>query len=217
MIPPPICQERALRVIQNLNRFAKPTNTVTGLSGRSVPDVASIPEALKNVLDLVSHEFELDRITIKNEIPNNLPPVSIDPHQLEEVLFNLIVNAAQAMREKDGELVIAGKVIGGGRASVIPAIFKRESRNSGSPIKTFGDDSKNITLTIQDTGSGIPQNQMKHLFEPFRTTKGDKGTGLGLYITKQIIERSGGRISVNSQEEKGTVFTLEFKVQRNAG
>ncbi len=51
---------------------------------------------------------------------------------------------------------------------------------------------------------------MKHFFEPFHTTKGEKGTGLGLYITKQLVERNGGKISVKSKEGEGTSFVLEF-------
>ena len=170
--------DRALEVITKLNRFAKPTADETFIDHQ-----ASIPEAIQNVLDLVSYEFKPENIKINNQISNNLSPIKADQRQLEEILFNLIVNACYAM-EQGGELVIAS-----------------EAKQS------------TIQIIIQDSGSGISQDQMKHLFEPFHTTKGDKGTGLGLYITKQLVERNGGKIFVSSKPNQGTSFTLEFKIK----
>ena len=68
-----------------------------------------------------------------------------------------------------------------------------------------------VRIIIQDSGTGISPDQVKHLFEPFHTTKGEKGTGLGLYITKQLVERNGGKITVTSKPGQGTSFALEFK------
>ena len=166
---------RALDVINKLNRFAKPNqNTITSQ--------ASISEAIQSVLDLISYEFELGKIKINNQIQKGPPNIRADQRQLEEILFNLIVNACHAM-PNGGELVIAS-----------------EAKQS----HTF-------QITIQDTGTGISPEQAKHLFEPFYTTKGEKGTGLGLYVTKQLVERNGGKISVSSKPNQGTLFTLEFK------
>jgi signal transduction histidine kinase len=106
-----------------------------------------------------------------------------DRKQMEEIVLNLMVNACQAMPQ-GGILTIEG-----------------ESRADGTRIH------------ISDTGEGISRDRMKRIFDPFYTTKGERGTGLGLYITKQLVERNGGRISVCSQEGKGTVFTLEFKAE----
>lgn len=58
----------------------------------------------------------------------------------------------------------------------------------------------------------VSPEQAKYLFEPFHTTKGENGTGLGLYITKQLVERNAGKVSVNSKEGQGTRFILEFKI-----
>ncbi len=175
---------RALEVIQKLNRFAKPASETNASNSQ-----ASIQEAIKSVLDLVSYEFELDRIHIKNNLDPNLSPIQADQRQLEEILFNLIVNACHAM---------TGQELGGERQGGILTLNSR--------LET-----QNIVIEIQDTGTGISPEQAKHLFEPFHTTKGDKGTGLGLYITKQLVERNGGKISVQSQEGKGTSFVLEFR------
>ena len=176
--------ERALDVITKLNRFAKPTQEPSPTSQ------ASIQEAIKNVLDLISYEFELDKIHIKNQVDSNTPPIQADQRQLEEILFNLIVNACHAMKEGQE----TGDKRQGGRLEI-----KSTSHSS------------HVTIEIKDSGTGIPPEQAKHLFEPFHTTKGDKGTGLGLYITKQLVERNGGKIMVESKEGQGTIFRLEFK------
>jgi len=173
---------RALDVITKLNRFAKPSEE-TGGNGQG----AKVSEAIQNVLDLVSYEFSLDKIKIINQIDPNLPLIQADQRQLEEILFNIIVNACHAMKEK-----------GQGTLDIRSIVY--DSR---------------CTLILSDTGPGVSSNQMKHLFEPFRTTKGEKGTGLGLYITKQLVERNGGKISVRSKEGMGTSFILEFS-QRNS-
>jgi len=179
---------RALDVIGKLNRFSKPaTDSITKASK------ASIQDAIQTVLDLVSYEFELDRIHITNQIDSNLPSIQADQRQLEEILFNLIVNACHAMSAtQKADPSFGGK--GGGTLTL------------NSKFETH-----KLILEISDTGTGIPSEQAKHLFEPFHTTKGEKGTGLGLYITKQLVERNGGKITVYTKEGDGTTFVLEFK------
>ncbi len=211
---------RALDVITKLNRFAKPASDSISKNLK-----ASIPEALQTVLDLVSYEFSLDKIKIVNQIDPNLPFIKADQRQLEEILFNLIVNACHAM-EKGEELVIASECLSSPNAAKQSALsfphafsgnldprLKSAKIRSGSAEKFGGHSGMTgkIQIIIQDTGSGISKDQMKHLFEPFHTTKGDKGTGLGLYITKQLVERNDGKISVKSEAGKGTNFILEFR------
>ena len=67
-----------------------------------------------------------------------------------------------------------------------------------------------ISILVKDNGPGIPSDRIKQIFEPFYTTK-EEGTGLGLYITKQLVEKNGGKISVKSKIGEGTKFVLEFK------
>ncbi len=169
---------RALDVITKLNRFAKPAPEETTRESK-----ASIPEALQTVLDLISYEFELDKIHIRNHLPKDLPSIQADQRQLEEILFNLIVNACHAMKGQGGVLTLSSKL-----------------------------ETSKLILEIKDTGTGIPQDQAKHLFEPFHTTKGENGTGLGLYITKQLVERNGGKINVTSRAGNGTAVTISFPI-----
>ncbi|OGW84884.1 MAG: hypothetical protein A3A81_01025 [Omnitrophica bacterium RIFCSPLOWO2_01_FULL_45_10b] len=171
--------DRALDVIGKLNRFAKPANK----NGQHA--CASIPDAIQTVLDLVSYEFKLDQIDIVNQISPSISAVKADQRQLEEIFFNIIVNACHAMPE-GGRLEISAEV-----------------------------DYNKVKVSVSDTGLGIPSGQLAHIFEPFYTTKGEKGTGLGLYVTKQLVERNGGKIFVKTKEGSGSVFTLEFKILQN--
>ncbi len=180
---------RILEVIKKLNYFVRPQEKAAGKQAQ-----ASIQTAVQTVLDLVSYEFSLDKIQIKNLVSPDVPAAAIDQHQLEEILFNLIVNACQAM-------------LGSATKHGTDASFGAELSVSA--------DNKNkdgfVELRVSDTGCAMAPEQVKHLFEPFRTTKGEKGTGLGLYITKQIIERAGGTIKVETRPGTGTTVVLRLR------
>jgi len=210
--------DRALEVITKLNRFAKPVSDSIAQDSK-----ASVQEAIQNVLDLVSYEFELDKIHIRNQIEPNIPPIQADQRQLEEILFNLIVNACHAMSASNKEHDRSAAPYGGAKGGTLVISASCHSRASGNLdprskhseavlLRKHSGMTDKVQITIKDTGTGIPSEQTKHLFEPFHTTKGEKGTGLGLYITKQLVERNHGKITVKSQEGKGTAFVLEFKV-----
>lgn len=104
---------------------------------------------------------------------------------LRQVLFNLVLNARQAMLDRGGRLRLSARQREGG----------------------------GVEITIADTGCGIRAEDLEHIFEPFFTTKGHehddrRGLGLGLYITRQLMEEQGGTISVQSRRGSGTTFTL---------
>ena len=105
-----------------------------------------------------------------------------DKKQFQEVLFNLIRNAGQAIGEK-GRITITAK-----------------------------EENSTVFIDVQDTGSGIPEDKIKQLFNPFFTTKDPgKGTGLGLFIVRQVVEKNGGKIYLKeSKVGEGTTFRLEF-------
>jgi CheY-like chemotaxis protein len=111
-----------------------------------------------------------------------LPRVAIDPAELREVLLNLLFNAADAMPD-------------GGRIE----ISTRPSRAPGA-----------ADLEVRDTGHGMPESVRARIFEPFYSTKGAKGSGLGLAVAYSIISRRGGDIAVDSEVGKGTTFTLRL-------
>ncbi|UCD55698.1 MAG: GAF domain-containing protein [Candidatus Omnitrophota bacterium] len=170
--------DRATATTKRLSNFAKPTK---GL----ISDDINIKNEIKEVLALVGYELKLDKINIVKEIDKNLPLISADKKQLEEVFFNLIRNAAQSIEGK-GRITIRAK--------------EKDDK---------------INIEIEDTGHGISEDRIGQIFNPFYTTKEPgKGTGLGLFIVRQVVERNHGRISVRSKVNKGTTFILEFPIAK---
>ncbi len=169
--------KRAMEIMGQLSLFAKQKIADTATD----PELANLLVCLENVLPLIRHEMALEKIKFEKELPEKFPALKANPRQLEEILFNLIVNACQAMKPKGGTIRLSAK----------------HSANK-------------VIIQIEDNGPGIPQDRIKQIFEPFYTTK-EEGTGLGLYITRQLVEKNGGKISVASAEGRGTLFCLEFE------
>ena len=168
--------QRAMDIMKRFSEFAK-----QGAKEKFEREETHLSETLEDVLPLVGHELELDKIKLVKNIPETLPPIHADRRQIEEIFFNLIVNACQAMKN-GGEIEISAE------------------RQNG-----------HINVSVKDTGPGIPSDELPKIFEPFYTTK-ESGTGLGLYITKQLVERNHGRISLESKLNEGTCFLLSFPV-----
>ena len=124
-----------------------------------------------------------EEVRVSSEIAPDLPPVFVDPRQMGQVLVNLVTNAYQAMPE-GGRLVI------------------KTSEVSGKPPR-----SQWVALSITDTGCGISQENMERLFEPLFTTKA-RGIGLGLAVSRNLVEANGGSLEVESELGKGSTFTV---------
>ena len=120
----------------------------------------------------------------------DVPHVSCSPSQINQVLLNLINNAAQATSEEGGTIT----------------------------LRTAMRDPEHVTIEVGDNGHGIPAEVLPRIFDPFFTTKEvGKGTGLGLSISYQIVERHGGRLEVESTPGVGTRFTIVLPVKAQAG
>ena len=171
--------DRATAITQKLSNFAKPIKEPTA-------QPVSVAQEVDEVLLLVGHDLTLEKITVEQEIAPDLPPIVVDRRQLQEVLFNLIRNAGQAIQP--------------------PGTIRVRAHASGEG---------QVRIEIADTGSGIPPDKLGKIYDPFFTTKEPgKGTGLGLFIVRQIVERNKGRISVESVVGKGTTFFLDFAAAR---
>jgi len=145
------------------------------------------PMMINTVLDetllLVGKKLEHSGIKVQRRFAAHLPKVDGVSNQLKQVFLNIILNAQQAMPK-------------GGELTVETGVNKSEVR-----------------ISFQDTGAGIPADQITHLFEPFFTTRLD-GTGLGLTISYSIVERHNGRIEVESQVGHGSTFTVALPASR---
>jgi PAS domain S-box-containing protein len=166
---------------QAVTYCANITRGLLDFARESKPNVAPVTLRLviDNSLALVGSKAKLKNIEIVREEDPGIKPITADFQQLEQVFVNLIVNAMQAMPD-------------GGKLTI-----RTRQENDW------------VTITVQDTGQGIPSKNLPKLFTPFFTTK-EKGTGLGLAISHGIIERHGGTIKVESETGKGTTFTIRL-------
>ncbi len=153
----------------------------------STVDVNSIVE---DTLALFARQLERASVKVELEL-QKVPPVVGSSDQLRQVISNLMVNARDSMGASGGRLVL-------------------RTRQVSSPDGVHG----KVQMVIADTGGGIPQESLQTVFEPFFSTKGEKGTGLGLWIVKGIVENHSGRIRVRSRLGQGTVFRVDIPVVR---
>ena len=149
----------------------------------------SLAETLKATLTELEQQFKDRNIHVILDFKQALPAVLFDAVQMQQVFFNLVKNAMEAM--KDG----------------------------GSLAVTIESSDANVEVSFCDTGGGIPAADLARIFEPYRTTKGSSGNGLGLLICRRIVRAHGGEIDVESKEGVGTRFTvrlprLEKRVRR---
>ncbi len=146
-----------------------------------------VNESLREVISLLAHQFELDKITLETHLETGLPEIIADPDKLKQVFMNLFMNARQAIE-------------GSGRIHV------------GSKSDA---DAKFIRISISDSGCGIAPELIDKIFDPFFTTKPvGEGTGLGLSVSYGIIQDLNGRIEVESSAGAGSTFTVLLPVER---
>jgi PAS domain S-box-containing protein len=146
----------------------------------------NLNEVIGRAFNLVSHSAEIEHVKVARELNPALPEVMADPDQLQQVLTNLMLNAIQAMPD-------------GGTLT----------------LRTSADNQGRVRIDVQDTGIGISKENMKKLFTPFFTTKKEvKGVGLGLAVAHGIIQRHRGKIEVESEEGKGSTFTIYLEAYR---
>ncbi|HEX9652415.1 MAG TPA: ATP-binding protein [bacterium] len=150
----------------------------------------AIPAVIEHVLTIIDNQLRLKKARVQKEIAANLPTIHADANQMEQVFMNLLVNAADAVENEGGEIVVTA-----------------ERRQADS--KEF------LEVKIHDNGCGIPREDLTKIFEPFYSTKGQKGTGLGLAVVWGIIEKHGGKITVDSETGKGTRFTVRLPIEEH--
>jgi two-component system, NtrC family, sensor kinase len=145
--------------------------------------LTDLHDLMERCLLLVRHQLELVGIEWQLDVDQDLPPVECDPAQIEQVLLAMIMNAIDAMPH-GGTLWLSARL---------------------------NHDADEVTMRVRDDGTGISPEVLPHIFEPFVTTKeGGHGVGLGLAISRGIVERHGGRIEVESELGCGTTFTVSL-------
>lgn len=168
--------QRAARIVQNLLTFSR--------QHKPEQKLASINDIVESTLALRAYELRVNNIAVHRRYDPGLPAISVDPHQIQQVVLNLIINAEQAI------------------LSV---------RNSGAIIVTTEVAGAFVRIAVADDGPGIPADKLKQIFNPFFTTKAiGQGTGLGLSISFGIVQEHAGRIYAENGEGCGARLVLDL-------
>ncbi len=173
------------KIEEHVERARKITHNMLGFARRMEHrlDDVDINDVLNQTIELLKNHAQINNIEILKDLKPDLPIISSDQSQLQQVFLNLINNAIDAI-EKDG-------------------LIKVRTRKKGSQV----------VIGIEDNGPGIPEKHLKKIFDPFFTTKGvGKGTGLGLSVSYNIIEKLGGLITVESKLFEGTHFCVKLPI-----
>jgi PAS domain S-box-containing protein len=185
-------REWLIQAQSEVNRLSHITRRTLGFYRESTQPAAYRPaDVLEEVLSFYVPETQRKKVQLEAQIRTQQQIYGV-PGELRQVLSNLIANSLDAMD--------AGGTI---RLTVREATHLKDVRKLG------------VRITVADTGSGIPRHIMPHVFEPFFTTKVDTGTGLGLWVSKELVEKQGGRLRVRSSEagpRRGTVFSIYLPV-----
>jgi two-component system NtrC family sensor kinase len=173
------------KIEEHVERARKVVHNMLGYARRMEPrsEDVDINETIKQTITLLANYARINNIEVHTALGPELPIIANDQAQLQQVFFNLISNAIDAI-EKEGSIEV------------------RSERFDSE-----------IHVHIQDNGPGIPQDQQRKVFDPFFTTKASgKGTGLGLWVSYNIIEKMGGTISLQSEVGKGSTFTVKIPI-----
>ena len=179
--------ERATKIINHMRQFGR----------KSDPNLEPVllNEVLKRAFEIFSQQLKVRGIEVKWQLDQNLPPIMGNHSRLEQVIINLLINARDAIQDRSEQIPDSES------AHQIALVTKR--------------DDETVTLSVCDTGIGVPDPIRGKIFEPFFTTKKvGKGTGLGLSISYGIVKECGGSIDVTENPSGGSCFNLHFPVMK---
>lgn len=170
---------RLSKIIQNTLTFTRPVT----LEKKEV----DLHQLIDHLLSSLRGDARFQNgIRLSKNFDPHIPTVYIDPDAIEQVLWNILINAVQAIRHGEGQVEILTRWL---------------------PQGLNGFDGPAVEIAVKDNGVGIPETQLQKIFEPFHTTK-TQGTGLGLAVARRIVEAHGGHIEAESQVNKGTAMRI---------
>jgi len=184
----PYTKESLNLITEETSRCSSIVKGLLEFSRQSPPkkEPADINRLIANTSTLLENQFKFQNIEVKKDFDPNLPNVKIDTGKIKQVLWNLMINAAEAMPD-------------GGKLTIATSLSEKQ---------------KHVIIKITDTGKGIPKDNINKLFDPFFTTK-ESGSGLGLAVTYGIIQQHQGSIKANSKVGQGTTFTVVLPISSN--
>ena len=190
--PPDLERARAAaaRIEQDGNRAADVINRLRSFYKKGTPPepgIVDLKDIVREMTALLRKEAVRHSIKIHSELHENMPKVCADRVQLQQVFMNLMLNAIDAMKDTGGKLTISSRLTPEGQ----------------------------LVVSISDTGVGLPTENTEQIFEAFHTTK-PQGTGMGLAITRSIVEAHGGRLWATANQEAGATFHFTLALKSEA-
>ena len=177
--------EAASRIVSNVTRAAEIIDRVQALFKRGAPEreLVDVNDIAREMIALLRHTANRNSISIRTELDAGLPATAADRVQLQQVLMNLMLNGIEAMKDAGGELTLTS------------------SRTEEG----------HILISVSDSGIGLPAHEAERIYEAFFTTK-PQGTGMGLSISRRIIESHGGRLWASNNTRRGATFQFSLPV-----
>jgi signal transduction histidine kinase len=190
--PPDLERARAAatRIEQDGNRAADVINRLRSFYKKGTPpqrESIKVKDIIREMTVLLGDEALRHSVTIRSELDEDVPDILADRVQLQQVFMNLMLNAIEAMKDTGGEMTI------------------RSGLNQEGQL----------LISISDTGVGLPAASSERIFDAFHTTK-PQGTGMGLAITRSIVESYGGRVWAKPNERAGAIFYLTIPIEAEA-
>jgi len=188
----PFVNEFSTVIIEEVNRLNEMTVSFLNFSKLIEPKFKNgdLNSVVKKSVDLLREDIEIEGIKVITDLDPDLPEFKFDENLIKQVIFNLILNAIDAVKEKNS----SDKYI-----------------KIGTYYDEKYDGTASVVLEVEDNGIGIKKEHRDKIFKPFFTTKSD-GTGLGLPMVYKIIFSHGGMIDVISEYGKGSVFKIQFRI-----
>jgi len=184
-------EEPYQRILANIDRIKDIIRRLLDFANPAAiqPQKADLNHLAAQILDFFKFHPIFRKVNIVRDFDKNLPIIVVDPKQIQQIFHNLAINAAQAMKETGGTLTISSKYLEPRRKS----------------------DVGYIEFRVRDTGPGIPEVDLKRIFDPFYTTKPPgEGTGLGLSVSYAIAKHHGGDLSARNNPDGGAEFILRI-------
>ncbi|MGI5927856.1 MAG: two-component system sensor histidine kinase NtrB [Thermacetogeniaceae bacterium] len=175
-------QEKSIKwILESLDRAINLINNYLRLAKPGIPNrqLCKIGELIERVASFYAAEFSSMGIHFTRSYSPSLPLLSVDGDQFKQVLANILINAADATPS-------------GGRVSL---------------SVEYDQETESVRISVRDTGPGVAEDVLPHIFEPFYSSK-EKGTGLGLYVCREIIHNHGGKIQVVNNSDRGCTVTI---------
>ncbi len=213
--------KRIDRIVRGLLEYARPPEDVAGPS--------SAQEVLERVRGLLESQGRLDDVEHVWEFSDGPPLTVLEPHRLEQVLVNLLLNALHALVPVEERRIVVRLFEERGPVSQLPLrregdppginyMHRRRIAQADGEVAFVASAEVLTVIEVSDNGPGIPEEHLEHLFDPFFTTKEPgEGTGLGLSICARLVEGMGGRIDAHNGSDAGAVFAIRLPSFENMG